>query len=99
MNQSETIGKLATDIGEAVYIDIAKWHLYLNDAKLHTQLAEKFMPELEAGVPTVAIVTKILQSISVPLGGGKSQLPLSDLIPASCQTNLLNILIDFQREL
>jgi Protein of unknown function (DUF3181) len=99
MSTSETIGKLATDIGESVYIDIAKWHLYLNDAKLHIQLAEKFMPELEAGVPTAAIVTQMLQSISIPLGGGKSQLPLSDLIPASCQTNLLNILVDFQRDL
>ena len=34
-NTSEAIEALAQDIAENVYIDIAKWHLYLGDAKLN----------------------------------------------------------------
>ncbi|MGL6338716.1 MAG: DUF3181 family protein, partial [Waterburya sp.] len=36
MATTQEIEALAAQIGENVYIDIAKWHLYLNDAHLHT---------------------------------------------------------------
>lgn len=43
-NTREIIEALAAEIGENVYMDIAKWHLYLSDAHLHTVLAEQLYP-------------------------------------------------------
>ena len=43
---SQAIDALAAEIGEKVYIDVAKWHLYLSNANLHTVLAEQFYPLL-----------------------------------------------------
>ncbi len=99
MSTSETIGKLAAEIGETVYIDIAKWHLYLNDAKLHTPLAEKFYPMLIDGEISAGVVAETLQSFNVSLGGGKKEVSLGDLVPSSCQNNLVNLLADFRRDL
>jgi len=47
MASTQDIEALAAKIGENVYIDVAKWHLYLNDAHLHTTVAEKVYPLLE----------------------------------------------------
>ena len=47
MANTQDIENLAAKIGETVYIDVAKWHLYLNDAKLHVVVAEKAYPLLE----------------------------------------------------
>ncbi|MGB3135231.1 MAG: DUF3181 family protein, partial [Nodosilinea sp.] len=41
---ARAIETLAAAIGDKVYLDVAKWHLYLSDAKLHTSLAEKLYP-------------------------------------------------------
>ena len=46
---TRNIEKLAAEIGENIYIDVAKWHLYLAEAHLHTQLAEQLYPLLEGG--------------------------------------------------
>ncbi|HAX78262.1 MAG TPA: thylakoid-associated protein, partial [Cyanobacteria bacterium UBA11372] len=43
-NTTESIEALAAEIGENVYMDIAKWHLYLREAHLHTLLAERMYP-------------------------------------------------------
>ena len=83
------IEALAADIGDTVYIDVAKWHLYLKDTSLHTTLAEKFYPMVTDGDLTVV---EVLQSIPVKLGGGRRSLPLSDLIPIQCQVDLLDLL-------
>ena len=40
-NTSQAIESLAAEIGNNVYIDIAKWHLYLREAHLHTVVAER----------------------------------------------------------
>lgn len=96
---SETIEKLAAAIGDAAYIDVAKWHLYLRDAKLHTRLAETFYPMLTTGSVSSSQVGEVLKGVSISLGGGKAELPLSDLIPASAQTQLVNALEDFRRDL
>jgi Protein of unknown function (DUF3181). len=40
-NTTQAIESLAAEIGENVYIDIAKWHLYLSDAHLHTVVAQQ----------------------------------------------------------
>lgn len=98
-NSSQAIESLAAEIGENIYIDIAKWHLYLAEAKLHTVLAEQLFPLLESGRVDESAVTQVLQQISVKVGGGKRELPLSDLLPMQCQVNLLDLLEEFQQNL
>ena len=95
MSNSERIEQLAAAIAEDVYIDVAKWHLYLNDAHLHIPLAQKFYAILPDGI-NAADVSRILQGTIITIGGGKRELPLSDLIPNSCQTRLLEILEEFE---
>ncbi len=92
---TEFIESLAAEIGENVYIDIAKWHLYLSNAKLHTLVAEKVYPLLVAKTVDEDEVIKVLQSIPVKIGGGRKELPLIDLLPLQCQVNLVDILENF----
>ncbi len=93
MSTSERIEQLAAAIAEDVYLDIAKWHLYLNDAHLHRPLAEKFYPMLIDGI-TERDVSKVLTETKITVGGGKREIALSDLIPNSCQDRLLAILTE-----
>jgi Protein of unknown function (DUF3181) len=95
---SENIEKLAAAIAEEVYIDIAKWHLYLGDAHLHTALAEQFYPMLTAGV-NASNVNQVLSSTTIQIGGGKRELPLSDFIPDRAKANLLDVLERFTKDL
>ncbi len=95
MSTSERIEQLAATIAEDVYIDIAKWHLYLNDAHLHRPLAEKFYPMLLNGIKS-ADVTKVLNETMIAIGGGHREIPLSDLIHKSCQNRLVTILEEFE---
>lgn len=95
-NASETLEALAADIGENVYIDVAKWHLYLSDARLHTVVAERVYSLLEENSINENTVLQVLREIPVKLGGGKVELPLTDLLPASCLTNLMELLKEYQ---
>jgi len=95
-NPNETIENLAATIGENVYIDVAKWHLYLSDAHLHTIVAEKAYHLLETNSVTEAKVLAILEEIPVKLGGGKTELSLKDLIPMQSQIKLIEILEEYQ---
>jgi hypothetical protein len=94
---SEAIEALAAEIGENIYIDVAKWHLYLRDAHLHTVLAERFYPLMQSGSLSQSQVEEILRGISVRLGGGKREVPLSDLLPNAAQSQLVNLLEDYRR--
>lgn len=96
---SQAIESLAAEIGENVYIDVAKWHLFLSNAHLHTVLAERLYPMLTAGSVSEDEVLKVLQDLPVKLGGGKREVPLADLLPMQCQVNLMDILEEFQRNL
>ena len=99
MASTQEIESLAAKIGENIYIDVAKWHLYLNDAKLHTTVAEKAYPLLEDNSISEDNVTQILREIPVKLGGGKTELPLLDLLPMQCKVNLLDLLEEYQQDL
>ena len=99
MASTQDIEALAAKIGESVYIDVAKWHLYLNDAHLHTAVAEKVYPLLEDNSLSEDAVTEILQGISVKLGGGKTELPLNQLLPMQCQMTLLDLLEEYQKDM
>jgi hypothetical protein len=62
-NTTEIIEAIASEIGEDVYMDIAKWHLYLSDAHLHTVVAEKVYPILTSNSLNENSVLQILQNI------------------------------------
>ena len=98
-NTTLVIESLAAEIGENVYIDIAKWHLYLRDAHLHTVVAEQLYPMLEDGNLDDDKVGQVLQSIPVKLGGGKREVPLADLIPMQSLVHLMDVLEEFQRKM
>jgi len=98
-NTTVAIESLAAQIGENVYIDIAKWHLYLRDAHLHTVVAEQLYPMLENGNLDDDKVGQVLQGIPVKLGGGKREVPLADLIPMQSQVHLMDVLEEFQRKM
>ncbi|MEL7071919.1 MAG: DUF3181 family protein [Cyanobacteria bacterium J06581_3] len=98
-NSSEALEKLAAEIGENIYIDIAKWHLYLGVAKLHTPLAEKLLPMVTENNISEDGVVKILQDIPIKLGGGRRTVPLVELLPMQCQVNLIDLLEEYQRSL
>ncbi|MFB2934122.1 DUF3181 family protein [Aerosakkonemataceae cyanobacterium BLCC-F154] len=97
-NTSQAIESLAAEIGNNVYMDIAKWHLYLREAHLHTVVAERVYPMLESNSLDESKVLQILEEISVKIGG-KRDLPLADLIPTASQVNLMDILEEFQRDM
>jgi hypothetical protein len=92
------IEQLAAAIGKEVYIDVARWHLYLRDAHLHTLLAERLAPQVMAGKVDEDAVTEILQEIPVKVGGGRKELPLADLLPMQSLLNLLDVLEEFSRK-
>ncbi|WP_373528056.1 DUF3181 family protein [Nostoc sp.] len=98
-NTTELLEALAAEIGENVYMDIAKWHLYLSNAKLHTLVAEQLYPLITSKNVNEDQVTKVLKSIPIKIGGGKSEIPLIDLLPLQCQVNLVDILEKYQREI
>ena len=98
-DSAESIERLAAEIGDNVYIDVAKWHLYLRDAKLHTSLAETLYPIVVAGDISEQAVTEVLEAVSIKLGGGRRTVPLSDLVPVPCQLQLIDLLEEFQSQL
>ncbi|MBF2064001.1 MAG: DUF3181 family protein [Calothrix sp. C42_A2020_038] len=98
-NTTELLEALAAEIGDNIYIDIAKWHLYLSNAKLHTVVAEQMYPLLTSKSVDEDRVTQVLQSIQIKIGGGRRELPLIDLLPLQCQVNLVDILEKFQRSM
>jgi Protein of unknown function (DUF3181) len=98
MASTPEIEALAAEIGENIYLDIAKWHLYLSDAHLHTVLAEKFLTLIEDDDLSEDAVTKILQDTKVSIGGGKKTLSLTDFLPMQCQVSLMDLLEEFKKE-
>jgi hypothetical protein len=96
---SQDLDELAEEIGKNVYIDVAKWHLYLADAHLDQVLAKQLAPLLSGGSLDEMQVMQVLTTIPIQLGGGKCELPLADLLPMQCQVNLMDLLEDFQQRL
>jgi hypothetical protein len=99
-NTTETIEALAAEIGDNVYIDVAKWHLFLKDAKIHTSVAQELYPLVASNKAiNEDDVTKIIKSVTVKIGGGRNEVSLLDLLPLQCQVSLIDILEKFQRDL
>jgi hypothetical protein len=98
MASNQQIEDLAAEIGDKVYIDVAKWHLYLKDAKLHTLVAEQLLPLLTSGLNGDKL-TEVLTGISIDLGGGRMKTPLINLIPVTSQARLMDVLQEYARNL
>lgn len=96
--RTQTVESLAAEIGENIYIDVAKWHLYLADAHLHTVVAEKVYPMIENEEVSEDAVIDILRQISVSLGAGRKEVPLLELLPIQCQMNLVDLLEEFLKK-
>lgn len=96
--RTQTVESLAAEIGENIYIDVAKWHLYLADAHLHTVVAEKVYPMIENEEVSEEAVIDILRQISVSLGAGRKEVPLLELLPMQCQMNLVDLLEEFLKK-
>ncbi len=99
MSTNQDIERLAGELGDQIYLDVAKWHLYLRDAKLHTMLADKLGPIAEAGRISEADVVALLNETVIELGGGKQKLPLADLIPVAGLRRLMDVLDEWSRSL
>jgi len=96
--KSIQIEKLAAAIAEEVYLDLAKWHLYIDDIKdqkLDLILAEQLFPLVAEGDVTVSAVNQILENIPIEIGNGKQSIPLSQFIPATVEAALLEVLAKF----
>ena len=98
-NTTQEIESLAAEIGDNIYIDVAKWHLYLKDAHLDKVVAEQLYPLLTNRNLDTDRVAQVLQGIPVKLGGGKREMSLGDLVPMQCQVQLMDILEEFQRQM
>jgi hypothetical protein len=98
-NTTEIIEALAAEIGDNIYIDIAKWHLFLRDAKIHTLVAQELYPLITSNKAiNENDVTKIIKSVPIKIGGGRNEVSLIDLLPLQCQVSLVDILEKFQRD-
>ncbi len=90
MLDAEAIEQLAGAIADEIYLDIAKWRLYLGTAKLEQQIAEQLVQLAQSGL-TQEKLQAILQNISIPIGAGKRHIPLADFIPDAVQDRLWHI--------
>ncbi len=96
-HNAEFIESFAAEIGGVVYLDVAKWHLYLKDAKLHTALAEPLYRLLEEKRLSADAVQAVLKDFPIKIGGGRNEISLADLVPLQCQRDLMDLLEEQQR--
>ena len=87
---SSQINELAASVADRLFIQVGSWNLYLGDAGLAKDLAMECQAYFEQGANVAA--TKGLEAIQVKLGGGKTTLPLSRLIPPNQFFDLEEIL-------
>ncbi|MFQ3678914.1 MAG: DUF3181 family protein [Pseudanabaenaceae cyanobacterium] len=92
---NEMLEQLAALVAAETYLDVARWHLYLNDAKLDRRVAEACGDLLAAGQVNPTAVADCLRQIEVPLGGGKTTLPLWALVPETAIARLTQTLQEF----
>ena len=90
--------------GHDVYIDVSGWHLFLREVKaakglnLAQALAQQFGQDISSQKYNKGSLEEVLKKVPIKLGGGKAQLPLSELLPAACVQDLERILADFEKD-
>jgi hypothetical protein len=85
--------ELTRAIADRLYIQVARWHLYLGDAGLADALAIEAAGRLEQGAGVAA--RQALEAVQVPIGGGATRLPLARLLPAGQLQDLEELLERF----
>ena len=91
------VSELAQDIGRDCYVDLNGWHLFLKDMKpqgsVHTGLANVVTATILKNGKTCSEqdATEILKAVKVPLGGGKMEASLFDLMPKRCVDDFVEI--------
>ena len=91
------VSELAQDIGRDCYVDLNGWHLFLKDMKpqgsVHTGLANVVTATILKNGKTCSEqdATEILKAVKVPLGGGKIEASLFDLMPKRCVDDFVEI--------
>ena len=82
--------ELAENIGRDCYVDVNGWHLFLKDMKpqgsFHQGLANVVIGTIVKNGKKCSEedMTEILKTVKVPLGGGKMEASLFDLMPKRC---------------
>ncbi|MCS7031339.1 MAG: DUF3181 family protein [Gloeomargarita sp. SKYG116] len=94
---TRAIERLAAELGDRVYMDIARWHLYLRDAKLDKLLAQRIYEQVQKGPLREEQALALLREIPVEIGGGRRQIPLLDLVPVQGQLAYMDIVEEFQK--
>ena len=92
---SDQLRELEISIADRIYLQVQKWNLYLGDAGLAKDLAIECQANFEQGANVAA--RKGLEAIQVKLGGGKTRLSLSKLIPPNQFFDLEEILEPYCR--
>ena len=92
---SSQINEIALTIADRLFIQVGNWNLYLGDAGIAKDLAIECQANFEQGANVAA--RKGLEAIQVKLGGGKTILPLSRLIPPNQFFDLEEILEPYCR--
>ena len=92
---SSQINELTISIADRLFIQVGNWNLYLGDAGFAKDLAIECQANFEQGANVAA--EKGLEAIQVKLGGGKTSLPLSRLIPSNQLFDLEEILEPYCR--
>ena len=87
-----------------MYIDVSGWHLFLREVKaakglnLAQALAQQFGQDISSGSNSKGNMDEELKKIPIKLGGGKTQLPLLELLPSGSVQDLEQILTDFEKD-
>ena len=92
---SSQLNELTASIADQIFIQVGNWNLYLGDAGLAKDLAFECQANFDQGADVAA--KKGLEAIQVKLGGGKTFLPLSRLIPSNQFFDLEEILEPYCR--
>ena len=89
--------ELAENIGRDCYVDVNGWHLFLKDMKpqgsFHQGLANVVIGTIVKNGKKCSEenMTEILKTVKVPLGGGKMDASLFDLMPKRCVDDFVDI--------
>ena len=89
--------ELAENIGRDCYVDVNGWHLFLKDMKpqgsFHRGLANVVIGTIVKNGKKCSEedMTEILKTVKVPLGGGKMEASLFDLMPKRCVDDFVDI--------
>ncbi|CAL6441059.1 unnamed protein product [Bathycoccus prasinos] len=89
--------ELAENIGRDCYVDVNGWHLFLKDMKpqgsFHQGLANVVIGTIVKNGKKCSEedMTEILKTVKVPLGGGKMEASLFDLMPKRCVDDFVGI--------